>query len=110
LRYRRRRPRHHSAIRRREAALILLPTLCGLTLLAEYTFTTSYAAPRCLIPAYALASLACAEGFTFIYRVLTWSWSRWLWLAAADAIVMIQLACQLWILGRHVMPAQMAGR
>ena len=99
-----------SAIRRRAAAVILLPTLCGLALLAEYTLTVDYAAPRYLLPTYALLSLACAEGFTFIYRVLTRSWSRRLWLAAASAAVVVQLASQLWILERHVMPPQTAGR
>ncbi len=99
-----------SAIRRRAATVILLPTLCGLALLAEYTLTIDYAAPRYLLPTYALLSLACAEGVTFIYRVLARSWSRWLWVAAVGAIVVVQLVSQLWILERHVMPAQTAGR
>ena len=40
----------------------MVPTCAGLALLAEYTVTISYAAPRFLLPVYALASIPAAQG------------------------------------------------
>jgi hypothetical protein len=50
------------AVSRRQATLAVMPTCAGLALFAEYTVTISYAAPRFLLPAYALASIPAAQG------------------------------------------------
>lgn len=98
-----------AAVRRR-AALAVLPACAGLALLAEYTVTISYAAPRFLLPVYALASIPAAQGLLW-----TAGWSargRWraFWLTTVAAMLAVQLASQLAILERHVVPVQTAIR
>jgi hypothetical protein len=48
------------ARRRRELSLIVVPVFVGLVMASQYIFTVTYAAPRFLIPTYALLSLPCA--------------------------------------------------
>jgi hypothetical protein len=42
------------------------PLLCGLAVVAAYVFTVGYAAPRFLMPAYALLALPVAEGVRWL--------------------------------------------
>jgi len=44
----------------------LLPAGCGLCLAAQYLFMINYAAPRFLLPAYALLAIPVADGLAFI--------------------------------------------
>jgi hypothetical protein len=44
----------------------LLPAVCGLCLAAQYMFMISYAAPRFLLPAYALLAIPAADGLAFL--------------------------------------------
>jgi hypothetical protein len=46
-------------------ATALLPTVCGLCLAAQYLFMINYAAPRFLLPAYALLAIPVADGIAF---------------------------------------------
>lgn len=55
-----------AAARARKTALILVPTLVGLSLAVPYLFLLGYAAPRFLLPSYALLSLPAALGLTWL--------------------------------------------
>ena len=44
---------------------VLLPTVCGLCVAAQYLFMINYAAPRFLLPAYALLAVPAADGLAF---------------------------------------------
>jgi hypothetical protein len=50
-----------SARRRREWATALLPALCGLSVAVQYLLFIGYAAPRFLLPAYALLAIPVAD-------------------------------------------------
>ncbi len=43
----------------------LLPAVCGLCLAAQYLFMINYAAPRFLLPAYALLAIPVADALAF---------------------------------------------
>ncbi|MEU4686982.1 hypothetical protein [Streptomyces xinghaiensis] len=58
-----------AARRTRHRAEILLPALTGLVLALPYLFLVGYAAPRFLLPAYALLSLPVAHG---LFRLARW--------------------------------------
>jgi hypothetical protein len=45
---------------------VLLPTGCGLCVAAQYLFMIDYAAPRFLLPAYALLAVPAADGLAFL--------------------------------------------
>ncbi len=47
-------------------ATALLPAACGLCLAAQYLFMINYAAPRFLLPAYALLAIPAADGLAFV--------------------------------------------
>jgi hypothetical protein len=88
----------------------VVPTCAGLALLAEYTVTISYAAPRFLLPVYALASIPAAQGLDWVAGFLTRWWWRTLWLTAVAAMLAVQLVSQLAVLDRYVIPVQRASR
>ena len=44
----------------------LLPAVCGLCVAAQYLFMIDYAAPRFLLPAYALLAVPAADGLAFL--------------------------------------------
>ena len=44
----------------------LLPAVCGLCVAAQYLFMINYAAPRFLLPAYALLAIPAADGLAFL--------------------------------------------
>ena len=45
---------------------VALPAMCGLVLAAQYLFMIDYAAPRFLLPAYALLAIPAADGVAFL--------------------------------------------
>ena len=45
---------------------MLLPAVCGLCVAAQYLFMINYAAPRFLLPAYALLAVPAADGLAFL--------------------------------------------
>ena len=99
-----------AAVSRRQATLAVLPACAGPALLAEYTVTISYAAPRFLLPAYALASIPAAQGLVWVAGFLARWWWRAFWLTAVAAMLAVQLVSQLAILDRYVVPVQTAIR
>jgi hypothetical protein len=48
------------------AGSALLPAVCGLCLAGQYLFMINYAAPRFLLPAYALLAIPAADGLAFL--------------------------------------------
>ncbi len=54
-----------------QLASALLPTACGLCLAAQYLFMINYAAPRFLLPAYALLAIPVADGLAFILTAVS---------------------------------------
>jgi hypothetical protein len=47
-------------------ASTVLPAVCGLCVAAQYLFMINYAAPRFLLPAYALLAVPAADGLAFL--------------------------------------------
>ena len=45
---------------------MVLPAVCGLCVAAQYLFMIDYAAPRFLLPAYALLAVPAADGLAFL--------------------------------------------
>ena len=45
---------------------MILPAACGLCVAAQYLFMIDYAAPRFLLPAYALLAVPAADGLAFL--------------------------------------------
>ncbi|WP_156723165.1 hypothetical protein [Streptomyces apocyni] len=78
-----------AAARTRHRAAIVLATGTGLALAAPYLFTVGYAAPRFLLPAYALLSLPVAQCLVRVSRV------RPRWRRAAVALVAVAVAAHL---------------
>jgi hypothetical protein len=72
-----------AARRTRRFVPLVFATAAGTALLLEYVVTISYAAPRFLLPAYALFALPCAAG---VAAILTW---RPRWVARAPAIALV---------------------
>ncbi|MEV6397461.1 hypothetical protein AB0M39_22260 [Streptomyces sp. NPDC051907] len=61
-----------AAARARALGAILLPTLVGLSLAFPYLLLIGYAAPRFLLPAYALLALPTALCLTWLARAARW--------------------------------------
>ena len=55
-----------AARRAGQLASALLPAVCGLSLAAQYLFMINYAAPRFLLPAYALLAIPVADGLAWL--------------------------------------------
>jgi hypothetical protein len=94
------------AVSRRQATLAVMPTCAGPALFAEYTVTISYAAPRFLLPAYALASIPAAQALLWGAGFVARWWWRMLWLTAVAAMLAVQLVSQVAMLDRYVVPEQ----
>ena len=94
------------AVSRRQATLAVMPTCAGPALFAEYTVTISYAAPRFLLPAYALASIPAAQGLLWGAGFVARWWWRTLWLTAVAAMLAVQLVSQVAMLDCYVVPEQ----
>jgi hypothetical protein len=56
------------ARRAHELRWVIVPAVAGVAILVEYTVSVGYAAPRFLIPAYALLALPCAEGILWLLQ------------------------------------------
>ena len=95
---------------REQLSSVLLPTAAGLALLAEYVVTVDYAAPRFLLPAYALLAIPAAEGV----RLLATSYAGW-WrpavaVPALCAAGLVHVGIQIGVLEAAIVPRQTAGR
>ncbi|MEW2403598.1 hypothetical protein [Streptomyces sp. NPDC046862] len=88
----------------RRLATALLPALCGLSAAVPYLLLIDYAAPRFLLPAYALLSLPVADALTATARSVRPSW-RPVGIALVAALVLVQLFSQHLVLTRAVRAA-----
>lgn len=80
-----------AAARTRRLAVVLVPTLAGLSMALPYVLLIGYAAPRFLLPAYALLALPTAMGLARIGRA---AWPRPPAVGALVALLAAHLAIQ----------------
>ena len=81
---------------------VLLPAVCGLCVAAQYLFMINYAAPRFLLPAYALLAVPAADGLAFLITGLGRE-LRPAMTAAVTCFLVVQL------LGQHLVLDHEAG-
>ncbi|GAA2442468.1 hypothetical protein [Streptomyces glaucus] len=89
------------AVRARRAARTLVPLACAVTAALPYLFMIGYAAPRFLLPAYALLALPVADA---LWHLVTGPGGRWRPVAAALVALGLlgHLAVQFAVLERTV--------
>ncbi|WP_327579152.1 MULTISPECIES: hypothetical protein [unclassified Streptomyces] len=92
------------AARARRLATVLLPAVCGLSVAVPYLLLIDYAAPRFLLPAYALLSLPVADALTASTRSVR-PRLRPAATALVAALVVVQVVSQHHILTRAVQTA-----
>jgi hypothetical protein len=94
------------AFARRQGRLAptLVPTCVGLSMAAQYVFTVTYAAPRFLIPAYALLSLPAASGAVEIVRRARSGVPRTVLVSGLGAILVAHAAVQVHVLTGLIAP------
>ncbi|WP_079057489.1 hypothetical protein [Streptomyces cellostaticus] len=80
------------AVHARRTAPTLLPLACGATVAFPYLFMIDYAAPRFLLPAYALAAIPVAAA---LVQLVTAPARAWAWRPAALTLVALGLAAHL---------------
>lgn len=82
----------------------LLPLIVGLTTAAQYVLTVSYAAPRFLIPTYALLALPCAAGVVGLHSCIRAGRPRTVLAGALAVSLSVHIAIQADVIVRHIMP------
>ena len=80
---------------------MLLPAVCGLCVAAQYLFMINYAAPRFLLPAYALLAVPAADGLAFLITGLGKD-LRPAMTAAVTCFLVVQLLAQHLVLDHEV--------
>ncbi len=70
-----------------------LAAACGLSVAVQYLFLISYAAPRFLLPTYALLAIPVADGLAWLISA-TRPDRRWVTASAVAGVLLIQLAAQ----------------
>ncbi len=82
-------------------ASTVLPAVCGLCVAAQYLFMINYAAPRFLLPAYALLAVPAADGLAFLITGLGPE-LRPAMTAAVTCFLVVQLLGQHFVLDHEV--------
>jgi hypothetical protein len=80
-----------------QLSTVLLPVACGLCVAAQYLFMINYAAPRFLLPAYALLAIPAADGLAYLITGMGWE-LRPAMTAAATCFLAVQLLAQHFVL------------
>ena len=80
---------------------VMLPVACGLCVAAQYLFMIDYAAPRFLLPAYALLAVQAADGLAFLITGLGKD-LRPAMTAAVTCFLVVQLLAQHLVLDHEV--------
>ena len=80
---------------------MLLPVVCGLCVAAQYLFMINYAAPRFLLPAYALLAVPAADGLAFLVTGMGRD-LRPAMTAAVTCFLVVQLLAQHLVLDHEV--------
>jgi hypothetical protein len=86
----------------RRFAPLAIAAAGGGALLLEYVLTVSYAAPRFLLPAYALLSLPCAAGIAALVRWRARTWINVAVILVVGAAIGTQIVTQTHVLQRNV--------
>ncbi|MFJ6088074.1 hypothetical protein ACIQI8_42625 [Streptomyces sp. NPDC092369] len=98
-----------AAVRARRALPVLLPLACAITAAVPYLFLIGYAAPRFLLPAYALLAIPVAHGLAHLVTAQARGTARTL----AVSLVAAGLACHLtvqYIVLEHTVHSSAANR
>jgi hypothetical protein len=82
-------------------ASTVLPVVCGLCVAAQYLFMINYAAPRFLLPAYALLAVPAADGLAFLVTGMGRE-LRPAMTAAVTCFLVVQLLAQHLVLDHEV--------
>jgi hypothetical protein len=85
----------------RQLGTAVLPAVCGLCLAAQYLFMINYAAPRFLLPAYALFAIPVADALAFLVTGVSWD-LRPAMAAAVTCFLVAQLFTQHLVLDHEV--------
>jgi hypothetical protein len=80
---------------------VLLPAVCGLCVAAQYLFMINYAAPRFLLPGYALIAIPAADGLAFLINGIGWE-LRPAMTAVVTCFLVVQLLAQHLVLDHEV--------
>lgn len=91
-----------AAVRARRALPLLLPLACAVTAAVPYLFFIGYAAPRFLLPAYALLALPVAHGLVYMVTAPARGIARTLAVSLVAAGLAGHLAVQYVVLERTV--------
>ncbi|MFD4878595.1 hypothetical protein ACFWOB_35235 [Streptomyces sp. NPDC058420] len=91
-----------AAVRARRALPVLLPGACAVTAAVPYLFLIGYAAPRFLLPAYALLALPVAHGLTHLVTAPARGGARAVTVSLVAAVLAGHLAVQYAVLERTV--------
>ncbi|MFF6993185.1 hypothetical protein [Streptomyces sp. NPDC010273] len=90
------------AVRARRPLPVLLPGACAVTAAVPYLFLIGYAAPRFLLPAYALLALPVAHGLTHLVTAPARGGARAVTVSLVAAVLAGHLAVQYAVLERTV--------
>jgi hypothetical protein len=91
--------------RRRSPAPEWMPALVGAALAGEYVFTVTYAAPRFLIPAYALLALPCASALAALVGRARARPVRVALAVGCAGVVLVQAVAQALVIRDRIAPA-----
>ncbi|AYC41452.1 hypothetical protein [Streptomyces griseorubiginosus] len=91
-----------TAVRVRRALPVLLPLACAVTAAVPYLFLIGYAAPRFLLPAYALLALPVAHGLAHLVNAPTRGSARTVAVSLVAACLAAHLAVQYVVLEHTV--------
>ncbi|MFF4060142.1 hypothetical protein ACFYZ8_03320 [Streptomyces sp. NPDC001668] len=98
-----------AAVRARRALPILLPLACAVTAAVPYLFLIGYAAPRFLLPAYALLALPVAHGLAHLVGAPSRRTGRTVAVSLAAACLAAHVAVQYVVL-EHTVRSSAANR
>ncbi|MEV7734873.1 hypothetical protein AB0O75_22845 [Streptomyces sp. NPDC088921] len=98
-----------TAVRARRALPVLLPLACAVTAAVPYLFLIGYAAPRFLLPAYALLALPVAHGLAHLVSAPTRGSARTVAVSLVAACLAAHLAVQYVVL-EHTLHSSGANR
>ncbi|MGW0424709.1 hypothetical protein [Streptomyces sp. NPDC003015] len=98
-----------TAVRARRALPVLLPLACAVTAAVPYLFLIGYAAPRFLLPAYALLALPVAHGLAHLVNAPARGSARTVAVSVVAACLAAHLAAQFVVL-EHTVRGSAANR
>lgn len=98
-----------AAVRARRTQPVLIPLACAVTAAVPYLFLIGYAAPRFLLPAYALLALPVAHGFAHLVTAPTAGPARVLAVGLVAACLAAHLTVQFVVL-EHTVRGSAANR